>query len=136
MKLKEAVDYICDQFQNLDREEIFRVVSEFLLFDDIDKEFSKELLDLINSNHIIEKLLVKYLTTNISEWRSNPNIKELKDSIVDAENWIDCGYEDSKTGNRSHLWLKKEDIKSYCNQKNNEIVELRKEIKKIKEGQG
>lgn len=47
------------------------------------------------------------------------------------DDWIDCGYEDSEAGNRSHLWFKKEDVKSYCNDKNDEIVRLRKKIKEL-----
>jgi len=48
------------------------------------------------------------------------------------EIWIDCGYEDTSTGDRKHLSFKKEDVRSYFNEKNDEIVRLRKEIKRLK----
>jgi len=58
MNLKESVDYVCNKFEDVDRDEIRERVEEFL---QIDEDILEADLDLISPEGIITNMLVTFL---------------------------------------------------------------------------
>ena len=42
----------------------------------------------------------------------------------DDDDWVDVGYEISKWGQKTHVWIKKEDVPEYVNNLRNELSNI------------